>query len=168
MSNRQRQACRRPIGDAEVPSLERLGAALRAYRQEAGLSAARLARAAEVHPSTVERIEAAMRRTRRSTLRRMAAALASAHPTLDPGRVAADLIAAGGSAIAPESRYAERIARRRTRRAIRLRRRGPSLVQRDRSLLQWARQVERMSVVTPEALEAFGAVLNAMPRGPIG
>jgi hypothetical protein len=59
--------------------------------------------------STIQRIEAGARRTRRSTLDRIAEALG------DP-QLAGVLAELAGPALAPESPYAERIARRRVRR----------------------------------------------------
>jgi transcriptional regulator with XRE-family HTH domain len=68
-----------------------------------------LAKAAQLSTSTIQRIEAGTRRTRRSTLHRIAEALG------DP-KLASVLADLAGPALAPESPYAERIARRRERR----------------------------------------------------
>jgi transcriptional regulator with XRE-family HTH domain len=112
-----RASCRRPIEEWEVPHLERLGVAVRTARLAAGLTRLELAIRAGVSDVTVYRIEAAVRRTRASTLRRIADALCDAAPTLgDPARVAADLSTVGGLGLAPESEYHERIERRRARR----------------------------------------------------
>lgn len=97
----QEEADRRP----EVALRER-GVALFG---RAGLSQVRLATAAELASSTIERIESGARRTRRSTLERITAAL-------ERPKVAAELAAFAGPALAPESEYAERIVRRRERR----------------------------------------------------
>jgi transcriptional regulator with XRE-family HTH domain len=106
-----------------VPHLERLAAGLRTARLAAGLTQSRLAVQAGLNPTTIYRIEAAVRRTRASTLRRVAEALVKAEPRLgDPARVTADLATLAGSGLAPESNYRERIERRRVRRERRLER----------------------------------------------
>jgi transcriptional regulator with XRE-family HTH domain len=64
----------RPIEAAEITYLEALGAHLAAVRRDHGLTQAALAEAAELSTSGIRRIEAGTRRTRRSTLDRMAAA----------------------------------------------------------------------------------------------
>jgi transcriptional regulator with XRE-family HTH domain len=102
-------SCRRPIEDQERPALAALGSAIAGYRQSAGLSVRALATAAELSPSQMSRIERGLRRTRMSTLARIATALG------DPS-IAADLAAVAGIGLAPESLYAERVARRRQRR----------------------------------------------------
>jgi transcriptional regulator with XRE-family HTH domain len=108
---------RRPIEFWEVPHLERLGAAVRTARLAAGFTRLGLAILAGVSDVTVYRIEAATRRTRASTLRRIAGALCDAAPMLgDPARVAADFATIVGLGLAPESEYAERVERRRARR----------------------------------------------------
>ena len=71
----QRAESRRPIDDGEVERLEALGSRLADLRRSAGLSQVRLATRAELAPSTIERLEAGTRRTRRSTLGRIARAL---------------------------------------------------------------------------------------------
>ena len=72
--------------------LERLAAGLRTARNVAGLSQSALAWRASMNPSTVYRIEAAVRRTRLSTLQRIAEALVGAAPWIgDAERVTADL-----------------------------------------------------------------------------
>ena len=75
-----RKSCRRPIELWEVAHLERLAAGLRTARRAAGLSQCGLAWRAGLNPTTVYRIEAAVRRTRLSTLRRLAEALVGAAP----------------------------------------------------------------------------------------
>jgi len=83
----------------------------------AGLSQNALAWRAGMNPSTVYRIEAAVRRTRLSTLRRIAEALVGAAPWMgDAERVTADLATLAGLGLAPESQYRERVQRRRARR----------------------------------------------------
>jgi transcriptional regulator with XRE-family HTH domain len=102
--------CRRPLEPSETPYLLALGIRLRELRRDSGLTQAQLAEAAELSCRHIERLEAGNRRTRRSTLARIAAALGD--PLL--GNQLADL---AGPALAPESGFAERIARRRARRA---------------------------------------------------
>jgi transcriptional regulator with XRE-family HTH domain len=112
-----RKACRRPIDEWEVAHLERLAAGLRTARNVAGLSQDALAWRANLNPSTIYRIEAGVRRTRLSTLRRIAEALVGAAPWMvDADRLAADLATLAGLGLAPESQYRERIERRRARR----------------------------------------------------
>jgi transcriptional regulator with XRE-family HTH domain len=115
-----RAESRRPIEDAEIPYLEALAGRLAALRTAAGLSRNRLASAAEVRVETVLRIEAGVRRTRRSTLGRIGAALAAANPARGgPDHMTNHLVAIAGPALAAECPYAERNARRRARRARR-------------------------------------------------
>jgi transcriptional regulator with XRE-family HTH domain len=112
-----RESCRRPIEAWEVAHLERLAAGLRTARSAAGLSQCHLALRAGMNPSRVHRIEAAVRRTRLSTLQRIAEALVGAAPWMgDAERVAADLATLAGLGLAPESLYRERVQRRRARR----------------------------------------------------
>lgn len=113
-----RKACRRPIAEWEIAHLERLAAGLRTARTAAGLTQCGLAVRAGMNPTTVYRIEAAVRRTRLSTLRRIAEALVGAAPWMggDPERVTADLATMAGLGLAPESEYRERVEGRRARR----------------------------------------------------
>jgi hypothetical protein len=107
------------------------------YRKRVGREFARLA------VSTVERIEAATRRTRGSTLARVAGALSQAEPSLgSPQAIAARLVGRAGCALAAESPYAERIARRRARRA----RRAESLAERADRDAQRARQAQERAL----------------------
>ena len=111
-----RRTCRRPIAEWEIAHLERLAAGLRTARTAAGVTQCDLAYRAGVNPTTVYRIEAAVRRTRLSTLRRIAEALVRAAPWMgDPERVTADLATLAGLGLAPESQYRERVERRRAR-----------------------------------------------------
>jgi transcriptional regulator with XRE-family HTH domain len=72
---------RRPIEAAEITYLEALGAHLGAVRRDHRLTQAALGEASELSTSGIRRIETGTRRTRRSTLDRIAAALG------DPGRL---------------------------------------------------------------------------------
>ena len=79
-----------------------------------------LADGAQVALSTISRVERGVRRTRRSTLCRIAAALAAEDPLLgDADAVVAELTALAESSLAAESDYEERVARRRERRTRR-------------------------------------------------
>lgn len=105
-------ATRRPLQTWELPLLAGLGQRLAEYRCAAGLSIAELADGAEMSPGHLRRLERGERRTRASTLARLARAL-------DPDRadeLAVALVALAGAALAAESPYADRIARRRARR----------------------------------------------------
>jgi transcriptional regulator with XRE-family HTH domain len=97
---------RRPIQDSERSHLASLACALSDLRIAQGLSVRGLAAAAELSPSQLSRIERGLRRTRATTLARVAEALGQPD-------VLADLIRLAGPALAPESDYAERITRRR-------------------------------------------------------
>lgn len=117
MTDRRRQ-CRRPIQDHEVGHLERMGAALRAVREGLGVTPTQLARAAQINRSTLWRIELGERRTRESTLRRIAHGLAVLTPegSVHSARLVQQLVDLAGPALAPESEYADRVERRRNRR----------------------------------------------------
>ena len=114
---RLRSGCRRPIEAHEVPHLERLGRLLRELRRAAGLSQGRLAKESELSLWMIGVLEMGARRTRWSTLRRVASALVEAKPVLgDDKELTERLAAAAGPALAPESQYADRVERRRARR----------------------------------------------------
>jgi len=111
--------CRRPIEDWERPYLSGLGRSLRDLRigGDRPVSPALVSSLAEMHRVHLWRIERGLRRTRRSTLDRLAAALTKARPELGaPARIAARLAAEAGPALAPESNYRARVQRRRHRR----------------------------------------------------
>jgi transcriptional regulator with XRE-family HTH domain len=101
--------CRRPLQPEETPYLIAVANRLREVRRSRGLTQAELAVAAELSRRHVERLEAGNRRTRRSTLSRIAEALGD--PSLED-----ELVGLAGPALAPESEYAERVVRRRQRR----------------------------------------------------
>ncbi|HET6873452.1 MAG TPA: helix-turn-helix domain-containing protein [Acidimicrobiales bacterium] len=110
-------ACRRPISPAEYAYLVTSGAELRRLREAAGMSRRSLANAGQLGERSLQRIEAGQRRTRRSTLARLVAAIVTASPGLgDPENLLDHLCAAAGPALAPESAYADRVDRRRARR----------------------------------------------------
>jgi transcriptional regulator with XRE-family HTH domain len=108
---------RRPVEPWEQPFLTALGAELRVLRQHAGLTQAALASRAGLAERSLRRIEHGQRRTRRSTLARLAAALL---PRPSDGTAAADLVEGlvrtAGPALAAESVYTERVQARRERR----------------------------------------------------
>ena len=114
----ERSRCRSPIEVWERSHLESLGPRIRALRQDAGLSQATLGAATELSRTSIERVELGLRRTRRSTLERIVAVLVA-----EPARQGAldELLALAGPAIAEESKFAARVARRRARRARRQR-----------------------------------------------
>jgi transcriptional regulator with XRE-family HTH domain len=132
-----------PIEDAEIPYLEALGLSLQRARCSRAMTQGELATAAQLSTSTIQRIEAGTRRTRRSTLRRIAEALG------DP-QLASALARLAGPALAPESPYAERITRRRERRHGKARRREQAHARQEalaavRELERLAREYERWS-----------------------
>lgn len=108
----------RPIRAHERGHLLTLGRLLGTVRRASGLTQAELALYADLHRVQVARIERGMSRTRRSTLERLAAALVVSNPGLGSAhRLADDLVEAAGPALAEESAYAERVARRRAKRS---------------------------------------------------
>jgi len=117
---RVRRESRRPIEEWEVPHLERLGRLLRHHRKASSLTQAQLGSAAELSLQMISLIELGNRRTRRSTLRRVARAMADAHPNGPiEDELTEELVEAAGEALAPESGYRARVDRRRDRRARR-------------------------------------------------
>lgn len=130
-TERLRRGARRPIRTEEAPHLERLGDRLRELRRKAGFRQAELARRAELSPWMLRALERGARRTHRSTLERVAQALASApQPPAPASDLADDLMALAGQALAPESPYRARVERRRARR----RQQGRYLPRRERIL----------------------------------
>ena len=115
-----RREARRPIESSEVPNLERLGRLLKRLRQAAGMTQRDLARNAELSAWMVSQIELGTRRTRQSTLRRIARAIVGADPNVSTeDELTEELTGAAGEALAPESSYRDRVDRRRKRRAKR-------------------------------------------------
>jgi transcriptional regulator with XRE-family HTH domain len=105
---------RKPLLAREIPHVQRLGALLSTTRRALGLTQAEVAREAGMHWTSLQRLELGTRRTRRSTLRRLAAAFVAHAPKLGPVDALTDqFVAAAGPALAEESVYAERVARRR-------------------------------------------------------
>ena len=112
---RARSRCRRPIQDDETEGLEALGALLSALRQKAGVTDRDLAAASQVSERHLQRLRAGVRRTRASTLERIARALAP-RLYLDPLELHDTLVMTAGRALAPESEFRGRVDRRRQRR----------------------------------------------------
>jgi transcriptional regulator with XRE-family HTH domain len=95
--------CWRPLEPAELLYLRALGARLAELRKRAGLSQVALARRAGIGRRHLQRLEAGSRRTRRSTLLRIAG-------VLDPGRaavIADELVNVAGPGLAPEPAHPE-------------------------------------------------------------
>lgn len=102
----------RPIEDHERPHLAAFGAELRRLRHAAGLTQLQVAIKADLSEMMIRYLEHGQRRTRPSTIHRLAAAVAPD----DVDTVAHRLLELAGPAVAPESRYAERQAKWRLRR----------------------------------------------------
>ncbi len=117
----ERLRSRRPIADGEVQLLEELGRAIGQARVSAGLSRRALAEMTLMHPTSIARIEYGTRRTRASTLKRIAGALAAELDDLDAEALVKTWVRLGGRAIAPESDYADRLELRRQSRVSRKR-----------------------------------------------
>jgi len=105
------------LSPTEQPDLRRLGEEIRKARIAAGLSIAECARRARISAPYLWRLEHGERRTRGSTLRRLATALWTADPydTQRPA-ILAELLDAAGIALAPESRFQRRVEQRRRQR----------------------------------------------------
>jgi transcriptional regulator with XRE-family HTH domain len=97
-----------------------MGARLAELRRKRRLAQTDLAEIAKLSTRGFQRIEAGHRRTRLSTLDRLAAALGDES-------LARELAALAGPALAPESAHAERITRRRERRSRKAERRAGRL-----------------------------------------
>jgi transcriptional regulator with XRE-family HTH domain len=110
--------CRRPLEPSELPWLIALGLCLRELRTEAGLTQLSLGGRASISERSIRRLENGERRTRRSTLKRIADALAC-EATGPADEVFQILRTAAGPVLADESAYRRRIESRRRRRASR-------------------------------------------------
>ena len=111
----ERARCRRPITADEVAGLEALGDELRRLRWKvARVARPALSVRAQVSVRQIEQIEQAIRRTRRSTLKRIAAALVEMKPELGEAAALAERLAElAGPGLAPESAYRDRVEKRR-------------------------------------------------------
>lgn len=107
---------RRPIRQEETFNLKQLGREVRAFRRRVGLSQQQLADRALLHKSALSWIETGQRRTRASTLRRIAQALVNSGAHVDVEHLVSAFVDRAGDALAPESDYAERVDRRRRER----------------------------------------------------
>jgi transcriptional regulator with XRE-family HTH domain len=131
-----RTTTRRPIEPHETPHLERLGRTLRRLRLQAGLSQRAFGELAELSCAHVSFLEGGIARTRRSTLGRIASALAGALPLLGDADALADALALeAGPALAAESIYCERVEKRRVSRWKRKRRRADAAEYQEHRLL---------------------------------
>lgn len=126
--------CRRPIADEERPRLRVLGASVRGARTAVGLTQAELGEQAQLGARQVGHIERGTRRTRESTLARLAHAVSIAEHDdwLDDDTVSDETwdewvamradelvdkwVMLAGVALAPESAYQWRVDARRRRR----------------------------------------------------
>lgn len=115
------RGCRRPITEAELPHLRAFGEGLRQERWRVGLSQAALGHMAEVGERHVRDLEYGRRRTRLSTLSRLASALVRADQTPERSteELAVRLVSLAGPALASESPHGERVDRRRSRHVAR-------------------------------------------------
>ncbi|WP_343049425.1 helix-turn-helix domain-containing protein [Nocardioides perillae] len=102
---------RRPLDEEERAAARTLGLLLVALRQERGLAQGHVAARAGLAARSLRRLERGERRTRVSTLTRIASAIDDSDPGL-PGL----LVQVAGAALAPESLYAARVDHRRRRR----------------------------------------------------
>ncbi len=112
---RQRASCRRPIGRHEIAPLEALGDLLAWLQDEARMTDRELAAAAQISQRHLQRLRIGVRRTRATTLERIALALA---PWLDvdPTELHQQLVKTAGCSLAPPSEFQARVDRRRQRR----------------------------------------------------
>lgn len=101
MTTKPKQRTWRPIAGWEQPHLERLGRRLRALRRAAGITQAQLGAAAGLNAVSVRRIELGLRRTRRSTIRRLVVALGVPPDAVAP--LVDELVTLAGPALAEES-----------------------------------------------------------------
>jgi transcriptional regulator with XRE-family HTH domain len=118
---------RRPIEVWEREHLARLGTTLKAARLQGGLTVQELAHRADLSARHLHRLERGERRTRSSTLHRLAHVLSPG----DSDRLVEDWLAIVGMAVAPESRFAARVVRRRQRR---IKRKRKAIVQPENTL----------------------------------
>lgn len=111
----------RPFAAWELPLLEEFSEALRRHRALAGVSLRQLHLATGLDRTTIIRLEHARRRTRHSTIRRIALALAEARGAFClADEIADEMIQALGGAAAPESHRMASIERTRNHRVKKL------------------------------------------------
>jgi transcriptional regulator with XRE-family HTH domain len=149
---------RRPILAREQPHLHRLGRLLSTTRRALSLTQEQVALEAGMHWTSLQRLELGTRRTRRSTLRRIAAVFVLHSPRLGPVEtLLEDFVQAAGPALAEESAYAERVARRRALREDRDWQRALEKRRRDlaESLKRWERTEYGRSLSEQQRLERW-------------
>lgn len=136
--------------DGVAAGARRLGAALRSTRLAAGRTQREIADAAFIGTRHLRHLEAGERLTRRTTLLRLAAALAG-NDELAPetGVVFHTLLLEAGDALADESDYGVRVAARRDRRAAQRERNEHTLHSVARLPLVGAARIERRVVDVP-------------------
>lgn len=105
---------RRPVEEWEREHLLNLSGVITAARLNAGKSLSDIAIAAGLDYSHLRRVIAGDRRTRASTLARVAACLTNSDE--EARHLHEQLVHAAGPVLAPESTYEDRVARRRARR----------------------------------------------------
>lgn len=110
---------RHPIEPLERPWLDDLGTLLRSARTAAGLSQASLAARACLSERSVRRLENGQRRTRASTLTRLAFAIAGPGDPAPSADLLQMFLDSAGPALAPESEFSDRVDARRRRRNAR-------------------------------------------------
>lgn len=112
--------CRRPIEASDLQNLRELGREIRALRFVSGrlvVRSSELGLLAQVPRMTLWRRETGVRRTRRSTLQRLAKAASRLNPSAGTqDEILERLIKAAGNSLAPPSPYQYRVNRRRMRR----------------------------------------------------
>lgn len=104
---------RRPLNIYERETAEALGQLLVQRRRDAGRSQVEVAWASGMNVRSLRRLERGDRRARRSTLERLAAAIAP-----DDAGIVGALVEAAGDSLAAESLFRERIESRRQRRLV--------------------------------------------------
>lgn len=122
---KRRAQARRPLTDEELPDAESLGQELRSLRLRARLSQVELVYWSSLSSNHVFNLEHACRRTRHSTLLRIARVLVDHLPDYlgSADDLAEHLVQVAGAALAHESGHPERVERRRQRRAAKVERR---------------------------------------------
>ena len=135
-------------------------------RRERGLAQAEVAARAGVASRSLRRIERGERRTRATTLGRLARAIDEADPDL-----VHLLIGAAGVALAPESAFADRVDRRRRRRLIAASRRFLTeeiITNTETSAGVWQVTVRRRRLGRDRVVESTTERLIFLDDGPTG
>lgn len=142
-SSRPERVCRRPITPDEVPYLERFGQVLQKLCRQAGLKQVEVAGGAQLSASHFWKLTRGLRRTRASTIARIANVLAP-EIGVDPKTLETKMLRAIGPALAPEAdpAHRERIDRRRQERVAKARRKA-FVKERDKRTKRYERQLAR-------------------------